>query len=82
MNSVSESLYHGVPVVVIPQMGEQEIVGRRVEELGAGLCLARGEAGPLSVELFLPRFQQGDPFEVAKEIRQKAESVMRQPRVI
>lgn len=44
MNSVSESLYHGVPVVVIPQMSEQEIVGRRVEELGAGLCLAKEEA--------------------------------------
>lgn len=44
MNSVSESLYHGVPVVVVPQMSEQEIVGRRVEELGAGLCLAKEEA--------------------------------------
>ena len=43
MNSVSESLSHGVPVVVIPQMGEQEIVGRRVEDLGAGLYLARAE---------------------------------------
>jgi len=42
----------------------------------------KGYAGPLSVELFLPRFQQGDPFEVAREIRQKAESVMRQARVI
>ncbi len=30
-------------------------------------------AGPLSVELFLPRFQTGDPFEVAREIRRKAE---------
>jgi 4-hydroxyphenylpyruvate dioxygenase len=39
-------------------------------------------AGPLSVELFLPKFQQGDPFEVAREIRQKAESVMRQAKVI
>ena len=39
-------------------------------------------AGSLSVELFLPRFQQGDPYEVAREIRQKAESVMRQARVI
>jgi MGT family glycosyltransferase len=39
MNSVSESLYYGVPVVVIPQMSEQEIVGRRVEQLGAGICL-------------------------------------------
>jgi 2-keto-myo-inositol isomerase len=39
-------------------------------------------AGALSVELFLPRFQQGDPFEVAREIRQKAETVMRQARVM
>ena len=37
----------------------------------------KGYAGPLSVELFLPKFQQGDPFEVAREIRQKAEAVMR-----
>ena len=39
-------------------------------------------AGPLSVELFLPKFQQADPFEVAREIRQKAEPVMRQARVL
>jgi MGT family glycosyltransferase len=44
MNSVSESLYYGAPVVVIPQMSEQEIVGRRVEELGAGLYLSAAEA--------------------------------------
>jgi 2-keto-myo-inositol isomerase len=43
---------------------------------------AKGYTGPLSVELFLPKFQQGDPFEVAREIRQKAESVMRQARVM
>lgn len=42
----------------------------------------KGYAGPLSVELFLPRFQKGDPFEVAREIRQKGESVMRQARVL
>ena len=41
----------------------------------------KGYAGPLSVELFLPRFQQGDPYEVAREIRTKAEAVMRQARV-
>jgi MGT family glycosyltransferase len=44
MNSVSESLYYGVPLVVIPQMGEQELVGRRVEQLGAGLYLAKAKA--------------------------------------
>lgn len=44
MNSVSESLYYGVPLVVIPQMTEQELVGRRVEALGAGLYLAKAKA--------------------------------------
>jgi sugar phosphate isomerase/epimerase len=39
-------------------------------------------AGSLSVELFLPRFQQGDPFAIAREIREKAETVMRQARVM
>lgn len=42
----------------------------------------KGYAGPLSVELFLPKFQQADPTELAKEIRQKAEGVMRQARVL
>jgi UDP:flavonoid glycosyltransferase YjiC (YdhE family) len=28
----------------VPQMGEQELVGRRVEGLGAGICLAKHEA--------------------------------------
>jgi 2-keto-myo-inositol isomerase len=42
----------------------------------------KGYDGPLSVELFLPKFQQGDPYEVAREIRQKAETVMRQARVM
>jgi sugar phosphate isomerase/epimerase len=42
----------------------------------------KGYGGPLSVELFLPKFQQGDPSEVAREIRQKAEAVMRQARVM
>jgi sugar phosphate isomerase/epimerase len=42
----------------------------------------KGYAGPLSVELFLPKFQQADPFELAGEIRRKAESVMRQARVM
>jgi sugar phosphate isomerase/epimerase len=37
----------------------------------------KGYAGPLSVELFLPKFKDGDPFEVAREIRQKSEAVMR-----
>ncbi len=41
-----------------------------------------GYAGPLSVELFLPKFQQGDPFEVAREIKAKSEAVMRRAKVL
>jgi 4-hydroxyphenylpyruvate dioxygenase len=39
-------------------------------------------SGPLSVELFLPKYQQGDPYEVARDIRQKAEGVMRRAAVL
>ena len=42
----------------------------------------REYAGPLSVELFLPKFQDGDPFEVAREIKAKAEAVMRRAKVL
>jgi 2-keto-myo-inositol isomerase len=42
----------------------------------------KGYAGPLSVELFLPKFQNGDPYEVAREIRQKCETVMRKAGVL
>jgi len=38
----------------------------------------RNYAGPVSVELFLPRFQEAEPFELAKEIKLKCESVFKQ----
>lgn len=36
MNSVNESLYFGVPMVLFPQHSEQRVVAVRVAELGAG----------------------------------------------
>ena len=41
INTVTESLSTGVPLVVIPHMSEQEIVASRVEELGVGIRLGR-----------------------------------------
>lgn len=55
MNSVSESLSFGVPLVVVPQMGEQEIVGRRVEELGAGVLLPAAGATPAALSAAVSR---------------------------
>ena len=39
MNSASEGLYFGVPLILFPQTSEQEAVAGRTEELGAGLRL-------------------------------------------
>jgi len=41
MNSTSESLYYGVPTIVIPQVNDQPIVGAQVEATGAGLHLPK-----------------------------------------
>ncbi len=41
MNSVNESLYFGVPMILFPQHSEQGIVANRVAELNAGLKLKR-----------------------------------------
>ncbi|MER6119395.1 macrolide family glycosyltransferase [Streptomyces sp. NPDC001743] len=49
MNSTMESLYHGVPMVVIPQMSEQRANGLRVDELGLGRHLAKDDVTPQSL---------------------------------
>lgn len=41
MNSVSESLYHSVPLVMLPKTSEQGGVAARTEQLGAGLRLKK-----------------------------------------
>ena len=38
----------------------------------------KGYTGPISVELFLPKFQEADPFELAKEIKLKSEKLFKQ----
>ncbi|KNY29318.1 macrolide family glycosyltransferase [Pseudobacteroides cellulosolvens] len=39
LNSVSEALYYGVPVISIPQVNDQYMVSRQLVKLGAGLEL-------------------------------------------
>ncbi len=39
MNSVSESLFFGVPMILFPQTNEQKAVASRAAELGAGILL-------------------------------------------
>src|SRR6202008_977217 len=46
LNSTMESLYFGVPLVVIPSIREQRLTARRVQELGLGIALGREELTP------------------------------------
>lgn len=39
MNSTSEGLYYGVPLIVLPQSADQPMVARRVAEINAGIYL-------------------------------------------
>lgn len=39
MNSTSEGLYNNIPLIIVPQFGDQALVAKRVEKLGAGIAL-------------------------------------------
>ncbi|NIH87815.1 macrolide family glycosyltransferase [Amycolatopsis granulosa] len=43
MGSVLEALYHGVPMVAVPQMAEQRLNAARLTELGLGVTLDRAD---------------------------------------
>ena len=47
MNSVSESLYFAVPLIMLPQTSEQGGVAERVAQLGAGMKLAKADPSSL-----------------------------------
>lgn len=46
MNSANEALQFGVPMVVVPQRGDQYLVAGRVAELGAGVTISPREVTP------------------------------------
>ena len=47
MNSASESLYFGVPIIAFPQTPEQGGVAQRVLELGGGIRLKKAKAAEI-----------------------------------
>jgi len=46
MNSTNEGLYYDVPLIVIPQFGDQPAVANRVAELGAGIVIEKDKVTP------------------------------------
>lgn len=66
MNSVSEGLYYGVPLILFPQTPEQQGVANRVQELKAGVFLS-----DISVEGIRNRIDEAIHDEVMKENARK-----------
>ena len=64
MNSVSEGLWYGVPLIPIPQQIEQAIVAREIEKHGAGIAL--GTKPPFGVV-------------TAPKLRSAADRILSQP---
>lgn len=48
MNSVNESLYFGVPLIMLPQTSEQGGVAERVHQLGAGIKLDKSDISSIN----------------------------------
>ncbi|MDY6957334.1 MAG: macrolide family glycosyltransferase [Pseudomonadota bacterium] len=51
MNSINESLYFNVPLLMVPQQIEQAYSARRIQQLGAGLCLRPDRASPHRLQM-------------------------------
>jgi MGT family glycosyltransferase len=49
LGSVHDGLYFGVPLLLVPQQGEQTLIAQRVVELGAGLMLKKAQVNAESV---------------------------------
>jgi sugar phosphate isomerase/epimerase len=84
---VGHAHFQDVPAIQreLLSLTTREIPGDGVSPLTAilrALATRAGYAGPLSVELFAARFQDGDPATIAREIKSKAEGVMRQATVL
>ncbi|MDG2940905.1 macrolide family glycosyltransferase [Exercitatus varius] len=51
LNSVSEGLYHEVPLLLYPQTSEQRVIAERVETLGAGQLMKSDSAKEIATKV-------------------------------
>ena len=61
LQTVTESLAHGVPVIVIPHDVDQHVVGRRAAALGAALMIEETTISPEDFAAVVARFEAGRP---------------------
>jgi MGT family glycosyltransferase len=72
MNSVMESLYFGVPSVVVPHIHEQQLTARRLSELGLGISIPQSEVSADTLAAAVARVYREPSFKLqAQEMRQQ-----------
>ena len=71
-NSVHQALYHGVPLLLVPQQMEQALIAARLTELGAGLILNRRRLTEERVRRLAHRLLNEDSFHQQAAIIGKA----------
>jgi sugar phosphate isomerase/epimerase len=85
LESIRPDEIHHVHFQDVPGMSRElldnttrEIPGTGVTPIGRILneLRAKGYSGPLSVELFYPKYQNADPYDMARTIREKAEPLL------
>ena len=67
MNSVSEGLLNGVPLIVFPQGADQFDVADRVAEMGAGLSLSQRDLSPTEFRRHIDRLLADDSVREASQ---------------
>lgn len=73
MNSVHESIYFGVPMILFPQQSEQRAVANRLREMGAGVPLKKASARAIrdSIKEVLSRRQ-----DIQEKLKELADSFL------
>jgi MGT family glycosyltransferase len=72
MGSTMEALYHGVPPVVVPRTGEQDLVADRLVELGLGWSFRPSDLKPESLRAaVLASVEDGDTVRRVREMSAK-----------
>ncbi len=67
MNSVSESAWYGVPMLLAPQVGDQHVIARRVAQLGAGVLLDEKKLNAPTLREIAERVLRDDSFRQESE---------------
>jgi MGT family glycosyltransferase len=73
MNSTSEGLALGVPLLVYPQQAEQAVIARRVVELGAGRMIRDRDATPNGIRDAIEAVMAGSYREGARSVARSFE---------